>query len=278
MPGTVIVPAHDEERVLPRTLAALLEGLPEDVQVLVVPNGCRDRTAELARGFAPRVEVVEVDEASKTAALNAGDAAARAYPRVYLDADIELPGPDLARVLAALESGAVAAEPIARLDTRGASPWVRAYYAVWIALHGRVPGDVGCGLYGLSEEGRARFGEFPGVISDDGFVRAHFAPEEIEHVEGAVSVVATPRSLRDLLRIKTRSRLGALQLQRRFPDLWATKRARSSSLAGKVSGLPLHLWPLAPAYALVQLLVRRRAARLSRDLDGYVWERDESSR
>ena len=74
----------------------------------------------------------------------------------------------------------MAAEPIARLDTRGASPWVRAYYAVWIALHGRVPGDVGCGLYGLSEEGRARFGEFPGGISDDGFVRAHFAPEEIE--------------------------------------------------------------------------------------------------
>ena len=30
MTGAVIVPAHDEERVLPRTLATLLEGLPED--------------------------------------------------------------------------------------------------------------------------------------------------------------------------------------------------------------------------------------------------------
>jgi glycosyltransferase involved in cell wall biosynthesis len=278
MPGSVIVPAHDEERVLPRTLGKLLSGLPLDVQVLVVPNGCRDRTAEVARSFGPRVEVVEVEEASKTAALNAGDSAARGYPRVYLDADVDLSGGDLAKVLATLEAGAVAAEPVACLETRGASACVRAYYAVWRALHGREPGDVGCGLYALSEVGRARFGAFPSVISDDGFVRAHFAPGEIRHVTEAESVVLTPRSLGGLLKIKTRSRLGALQLEQRFPDLWARKRELGRSLGQKMLGLPVHLWPLLPLYALVQVLVRRRAGRLALDLEGYRWERDESSR
>lgn len=279
MPGAVIVPAHQEERVLPRTLAALLEGLPEDVQVLVVPNGCTDRTAEIARGFAPRVEVVEVEEASKTAALNAGDARARAYPRVYLDADVDLPGDQLARVLASLEEeGALAAEPAGRMDLTGAGSLVRAYYAVWLALHGRRPGDVGSGLYALSEAGRARFGAFPPVISDDGYVRTHFAPDEIRLVEGAESVVRAPRTLGALVGIKTRSRLGVLELERRFPELWARKRRAGSSLAGKTRALPLRLWPLVPVYALVQLAVRRRAARLARDLGGYRWERDESSR
>lgn len=278
MPGSVIVPAHDEECILPRTLGTLLADLPPDVQVLVVPNGCRDRTAEVARGFAPRVEVVEVEEASKTAALNAGDAAARAYPRVYLDADIDLSGADLAKVLSALEAGALAAEPVARLDTAGASVWVRAYYAVWGALHGREPGDVGCGLYALSEAGRARFGAFPSIISDDGYVRAHFAPEEIHLVTEAESVVATPRSLGGLFKIKTRSRLGALQLERRFPDLWARKRELGRSLGEKIRALPLRLWPLLPLYAVVQVLVRCRAGRLARDMDGYRWERDGSSR
>ncbi len=279
MPGAVIVPAHDEEHVLPRTLETLLDGLPEDVQVVVAANGCRDRTAEVAGAFAPRVEVVEIAEASKTAALNAGEAAARSFPRVYLDADIDLPGNQLARVLGVLEKdGALAAEPLARIDTEGSSPWVRAYYAVWLALHGRRPGDVGCGLYGLSEQGRARFGAFPSIISDDGYVRAHFAPEEIQHVEGAESVVRAPRTLRALLEIKTRSRLGALQLQRSFPELWARKQSAGSSLTGKLSGVGMRLWALLPAYFLVQVLVRRRASRLAGDFAAYRWGRDDSSR
>lgn len=277
MPGVVIVPAHDEERVLPRTLDALLRGLPDDVRVVVVPNGCSDGTAKVAASF-PGVEVQEIEEASKTAALNAGDAYAGGYPRVYLDADIRLSGKGLAQVLEALERGAVAAEPVARLDSSGASAIVRGYYRVWVALHGREPGDVGCGLYALSSEGRSRFGAFPEVISDDGYVRAHFAPGEIEHVSDVESVVATPRTLKDLVKIKTRSRLGALQLERQFPDLWASKRRAGRSLMSKALGLPLAAWPWLPAYIAIQLWVRQRAKGQAGNLAGYRWERDESSR
>ena len=59
--------------------------------MVVVCNGCHDRTAEVARQVAPLATVVEIPVASKVAALNAGDAVARYFPRFYLDADIELP-------------------------------------------------------------------------------------------------------------------------------------------------------------------------------------------
>ena len=51
----VIVPAHDEEESLPRTLAEVAQLAP-DVDVLVVDDGSRDRTASVAR--AARVPVV----------------------------------------------------------------------------------------------------------------------------------------------------------------------------------------------------------------------------
>ncbi|MBL8728355.1 MAG: glycosyltransferase [Planctomycetes bacterium] len=278
---SILIPAHDEERVVGATLAAVLDGLGADVEVLVACNGCRDRTAEVARRFAPRVEVLEIATASKVAALNAAEARAPSFPRIYLDADIPIRGEHLMQITAALEQpGALAAEPRARFDLTGASALVRAYYAVWRALHGSAPGDVGGGLYALSAAGRARFGEFPDVIADDGYVRAHFLPGEIRHVESAESVVRTPRTVSDLVRIKTRSKRGALELARRFPELWANKRRAGPRLRQKLARLPLRLWPLVPLYVLLQGWIQRRARRQDRARgdDAFRWERDRSTR
>jgi cellulose synthase/poly-beta-1,6-N-acetylglucosamine synthase-like glycosyltransferase len=53
----VLVPAHDEERVLGKTLAALTRDAPVWARVLVIADNCTDRTAELAREAG--VEVLE---------------------------------------------------------------------------------------------------------------------------------------------------------------------------------------------------------------------------
>ncbi len=270
----VLIPAHNEAAVLPRTLSVLLDGLRPDVEVWVLANGCNDETAALGREAG--VHVLEVEEASKVAALNAGDAAAPGFPRMYLDADVELSGADANRIFQALEQGAVAAEPRPIFDLEGADSLVLAWYPVWQALHGARPGAVGSGLYALSEEGRARFGEFPRVIADDGFVRAHFAPGEIVEVAGTTSRVRAPRRLAELIKIKSRSRLGNLELRRRFPELMAAKAG--SGVGAKAAKLPMSLWPYFPLYAMVQLRIRRRAKAQSQHLDDYVWERDESSR
>lgn len=79
--GSVIVPAHDEARVIGRCLDALFIGLePGQLDVTVVCNGCGDDTAAVARSAGYDVHVIELAAASKAAALRAGDASATAFP------------------------------------------------------------------------------------------------------------------------------------------------------------------------------------------------------
>ena len=106
---SIIIPACNEEARIGACLRSILdqEGLDQGgdsagaLQVVVVPNGCRDGTADAARGFmgdfAARgwpLTVVELAAGGKLAALNAGDDAAASPARLYLDADIVL-GPGL---------------------------------------------------------------------------------------------------------------------------------------------------------------------------------------
>lgn len=278
MPGAILIPAHDEEQALPATLGHLLEGLPADVEVIVACNGCKDATAQVAREYEPRVRVLEIEEASKTAALRAAEREEPAFPRIYLDADIAISGSQVDLLLRALESGALAAEGVPEFDLSSSNWAVRAYYSVWLALHGSEPGDVGCGLYAMSREGRGRFGDFPELIADDGFVRAHFGPGEIRHIQEVRTRVKAPRSLEFLIRVKTRVRLGTAQLAERFPELWGRKRGRDQSLSSKARSLPFRTWPAIPVYLFVQAVTRLRARRQARSISEYRWERDESTR
>jgi len=61
MSVTIIIPAHNEETVLQPNLRALLDGLPEEVEVLVVCNGCSDASATVAGQFAPRIQVLDIE-------------------------------------------------------------------------------------------------------------------------------------------------------------------------------------------------------------------------
>ena len=53
---SILVPAHNEAAYLPDCLGALLASDPvaEDVEVIVIANGCTDATAEVARGFSDK--------------------------------------------------------------------------------------------------------------------------------------------------------------------------------------------------------------------------------
>ncbi|MEC8558761.1 MAG: glycosyltransferase, partial [Planctomycetota bacterium] len=88
---SVVIPAFDEAAMIARCLESVVgqRGL-DRLEVVVVANGCRDATAELAREFGDPVRVVELAEGSKHRALNAGDAECTLFPRVYLDADVRI--------------------------------------------------------------------------------------------------------------------------------------------------------------------------------------------
>src|SRR5659263_169141 len=109
MPATVIIPAHNESASIWRLLDALAPGQsaesPRDspaLEVLVVCNGCTDDTAAIARQYEPGVRVMEIPEASKRHALDAGDAAAHGARRAYVDADVVISRMDILRLFDAL--------------------------------------------------------------------------------------------------------------------------------------------------------------------------------
>ncbi len=277
MPPTVIIPAHNEETTIGRNLPVLIDSLSPSIAVIVVCNGCSDRTAAVARAVSDRIEVHELGIASKTAAINHGESSAAPGPRLYLDADVSMSGMDASALIEIVsQPGVLFAEPTPVFAIVGSTFAVRAFYDVWLALHGRMPGDIGGGAFAISTEGRERFASFPEIVADDAYAHAHFLVEETV-MSDVRSEVQAPKTAADLIRIKARSRFGTMQLAREFPQLWAGKRGDTQSLATKAQQLPLRLWLKVPAYAMIQIAARMKARRMLH-YDSFVWERDLSSR
>jgi peptidoglycan/xylan/chitin deacetylase (PgdA/CDA1 family)/spore germination protein YaaH/GT2 family glycosyltransferase len=95
---TVVIPAHNEERVISKTLSAVNQLRRQPLEVIVVDDGSTDRTAEIARYFG--VTVLSQRRAGKATALNAAISRARGDIVVILDADTVL-RPDFADVVLA---------------------------------------------------------------------------------------------------------------------------------------------------------------------------------
>ena len=278
---SVVIPAHNEEALISGTLRSLLSGLDEKDEVIVVCNGCVDATADRVRAVDdPRVVLIETDRASKSHALNLGDEQARRFPRFYVDADVSVTGAALRRVgevLSAREPEVLVAAPRIEVDL-GGRPWpVKAFYRIWMALPYTREGLVGSGVYGLSADGRARFAAFPDITADDAFVRLSFSVGERRVVQDASFMIQAPRTLRDVIAIKTRSHFGNLELRERYPDLWANEEGGASGGLLRCVAKPAR-WPSLVVYLYVKVISRRRARARLRKKDFVTWERDESTR
>jgi glycosyltransferase involved in cell wall biosynthesis len=209
---SVVIPAHNEEAVVPAGLDLLLAGTePGEFDVVVVANGCSDGTATAAAR--PGVRVLETPAAGKAGALRLGDAACRAFPRVYLDADVRLDA-DSVRALAraAGRPGVLACAPVPEWDLRGTGPVIRRVHRVHDRLIAPTRALAGVGVYVLNERGHERAFPVPDVISDDGWVDGCFTGSERVVVTGARSVVRPPRTVRAHLRRRIRVRQGNRQL------------------------------------------------------------------
>ncbi len=107
---TAIVPARDEERSLGACLASILASGHPRLDVVVVDDGSRDGTAEVAEGFARRGEAVRVVRSAplpngwvgKTWACAQGAEAARGDVLAFVDADVRLHPQALGRAAAGM--------------------------------------------------------------------------------------------------------------------------------------------------------------------------------
>ncbi|WP_349768706.1 glycosyltransferase family 2 protein [Rhodobacter sp. NTK016B] len=268
---SVIIPANNEERYIHACLSALLasEG-PGTLQVIVVANGCTDQTVSLsmARGaaFAARgwrLEVLDLPGLGKMGALNAGDQAA-AYPaRVYLDADVVVSPPLLAQLGEALDDDRalyVSGQP--HVTAQG---WLsRAFARFWVQVPFVANGVPGFGLFAVNGAGRGRWDKFPEIISDDTYVRVHFAPDERIKVAASYDWPLV-EGFETLVRVRRRQDQGVAELERLIPDKMANE-AKDTPPRGWLMQRALADPMAFVVYAAVKLAVRLGWARQ----DGWV--------
>lgn len=281
--ASVVIPAHNEASVIERGLSAILEGAhPGELEIVVVCNGCTDDTADRARRFGPRVKVVETATRSKIHALNLGDRWVTAFPRFYVDADVQISAAAIRDVAGLLgdESPVLVAAPRAVVAYEDRPFPIRAFYRVWTRLPYFSENMVGSGVYAFSRKGRARFGGFPEITADDEFARLSTTPAERRASPATTFTIHPPRTLHGLLEIMTRARSGMYELEAKFPQLGANNQTDAGRSLRIIATTP-SMWRDAPIYLGVMFLAKLRAHRRLHQRESGAprrWERDDSSR
>ncbi len=273
--ASVIVPAHNEANVI-RTCLDSLVNQPGLDTLIVACNGCTDDTAAIVQHEYPQAICLDIALPSKVNALNEAEKYITSWPVFYIDADTRLSPNAIEVITQALAEGKTllaAPEPV--IDTRHSSWWVKQYYRTWLQLPYIREGVVATCSYVITEQGHERFERFPEVINDDGFVRCLFSREERRNIPGAQIFITAPKDLASLIKIKTRARLGNMQLAalkqcKRF-DQKPYGRIMQERLLSK-EFIPVLV------YLFIATAIRMRAAKQFQNLQSYIWEKDQTSR
>lgn len=102
---SIIIPAHNEESRLSKTLDDILqftESQSFSSEVIVIENASVDRTLEIAREYArtnPSIRVIHEDRPGKGLAVKTGMLAAGGEYRFICDADLSMPAAEISRFL-----------------------------------------------------------------------------------------------------------------------------------------------------------------------------------
>ena len=133
----VVIPARDEEELIGRCLAAVIESarhVPVPVEITVVADGCLDRTTTVARSFRG-VRVIELESSNVGTARAAGARTSLARGAHWLantDADSVVPPNWLAHQYALAAEGWDVVIGTVRPDFAELAPEQR---AAWLATH-----------------------------------------------------------------------------------------------------------------------------------------------
>jgi len=88
---SVIIPAHNEEKYLEKTLQSLRQQNFLDYETIIVCNGCTDQTVEIAQKYLNRnTKIIPQNIADVSLARNIGAKEASGEILLFLDADTEL--------------------------------------------------------------------------------------------------------------------------------------------------------------------------------------------
>ena len=223
---SILIPANNEEGYIGACLEALLaQETAREAEVVIAANACTDATVKIARGYADkfvqkgwRLVVLDIEEGGKPNALNQADAATVGKMRVYLDADVVMSPALLEQLAQALDRN----DPTytsGKLTLAPAKSWItRAYGRIWTQLPFMTEGVPGAGLFAVNAAGRARWEEFPDIISDDTFVRLQFAADERIAVNARYQWPLV-EGFSALVRVRRRQDAGVREVARLWPEV-----------------------------------------------------------
>lgn len=116
-PISIVIPAHNESKCLPQTIAKLQESIQQvgvSAEIIVVDDDSSDDTAPIARKLG--CEVVSVCLRNIGAVRNAGAETAKNESLIFVDADTLVPATTLRETLAAIANGCVGGGAIVDID------------------------------------------------------------------------------------------------------------------------------------------------------------------
>ena len=277
--ATVIVPAHNESGVIEACLDSIVKQ-PEVDHIVVACNGCTDDTADIVRRKYPDIHCLDISTPSKVNALNEAEDFARelglTFPVYYIDADTRLSLNCVSKTNRYLEtSDILLAAPTPIIDTSHSSWIVRTYYKVWLNLPYIKEGVIATCSYIITEEGRSRFEKFPDVINDDGFIRCNFWNKEISNIPDAEIYIRAPKDIYSLIKIKSRARLGNMQLIATGQCKVVEKKQYGSVMRSLLFSRD---WLPTLIYIGIAGIIRIRSKLQFKRIKDYRWEKDLSSR
>tara|TARA_R110002074_G_scaffold4817_3_gene23530 strand:- start:4795 stop:5628 length:834 start_codon:yes stop_codon:yes gene_type:complete len=224
---SILIPAHNEALYLPGCMEALLASDPvaASVEMIVIANGCTDDTGAVAQGYEERallkgwaLTVLDLPQGGKLSALNAGEEAAQGDALIYLDADVAVSPPLIAQLAQALATGTARYASGQPNVTVGDSVVTRHYTRFWRGVPFMTRGVPGFGVFAMNRAGRARWGAWPDIISDDTFARLNFAPDERVAVSAAYDWPMI-EGFAALVRVRRRQDAGVAEIEVLYPAL-----------------------------------------------------------
>ncbi|MER5833959.1 bifunctional polysaccharide deacetylase/glycosyltransferase family 2 protein [Streptomyces sp. NPDC002130] len=222
-PVSVVVPAYDEELCIPKTLRSLAAS-DHPVEIIVVDDGSRDGTADLAESLAlENVTVIRQPNGGKPSALNNGVLRASHDLVVMLDADTVFAPSTVGRLVQPFADprvGAVAGNAKVGNRRHLLGRWQHIEYVMGFNLDRRmydllhclptIPGAVGAfRVEALRDAGMMSADTL--AEDTDITMALHRAGWEIRYVPDALAWTEAPVSLRQLWRQRYRWSYGTMQ-------------------------------------------------------------------
>ena len=276
---TIIIPAYNEQDVISNCLQSLLAQhcCSTELELIVSANGCTDNTVTVCESFRSRFNkkhisyrILQTTAGNKCNALNIADNAATYPARLYLDADVTCSPELLQQALQEFDSN----EPVYFSGTisitAGSSYISNAYGKIWAAMPYIRNTGTGIGCYGVNKHGRALWGEFPKIHSDDKFVRMLFTQEQRPETS-ATYEWPVPQGLFTLIKVRTRWNQGNRELKTRFPDLFSNNTSRFKT--DKHSILTMIKNPIKTLVFLFIYITAVLLAGISKNQSQITWSR-----